>query len=50
MVELHAINHSEAKQVGLTVLTPEEIRKAMINRMENVRAKFGVNDELWGRW
>ncbi|RDW16262.1 macrolide 2'-phosphotransferase [Oceanobacillus chungangensis] len=50
MAELHAIDHSEAKQAGLTVLTPQEIRKTMVDRMGNVRARFGVSDKLWERW
>jgi macrolide phosphotransferase len=50
MVELHSINHSDAKNAGLSIHTPEELRHVMKERMDKVKAEFGVSAELWKRW
>lgn len=50
MVSLHSINHEEAKQAGLTVKAPEELRSSMQVRMDKVKAEYGVSNELWDRW
>ncbi len=34
MVELHGINHSDAKSAGLSIHTPEELRHVMKERMD----------------
>lgn len=50
LADLHNIKKERALEVGLTVHTAEEARKSMQERMESVRDKVGVGDELWNRW
>ncbi|KHF41516.1 Mph(B) family macrolide 2'-phosphotransferase [Halalkalibacter okhensis] len=50
LAELHSIPNDKANQLGLVVHTPEEARKSMKQRMDRVRAKFGVGEDLWNRW
>ena len=50
LADLHAIPVEKAVEAGLTVHTPEEARQSMKDRMDAVRAKFGVGDTLWNRW
>ncbi|PAV30452.1 macrolide 2'-phosphotransferase [Virgibacillus profundi] len=50
MVELHKIDHEEAKRAGLSVQSPGDIKNSMQKRMEKVKAEFGVSEELWHRW
>src|SRR5699024_9908967 len=50
MVSLHQIDHEEARQAGLSVLAPEELKSSMKERMEKVKAAFGVDEALWSRW
>ncbi|WP_404450969.1 macrolide 2'-phosphotransferase [Virgibacillus necropolis] len=50
MATLHKVNHDDAREAGLSVQTPEEIKMSMQTRMDNVKKQFGVNEELWNRW
>lgn len=50
LASLHNIPGEEAREVGLVVHTAEEARSSMKERMEKVKAKFGVADDLWSRW
>ena len=50
LAELHSIPNDKAKEFGLIVQTPEEARKSMKQRMNNVKTKFGVGEKLWNRW
>ncbi|SCC24607.1 Macrolide 2-phosphotransferase II [Bacillus cereus] len=50
LASLHTIPKEEALTVGLYVQTAEEARKSMIERMEKVKANFGVGKSLWNRW
>ncbi|UJL46776.1 macrolide 2'-phosphotransferase [Virgibacillus sp. NKC19-16] len=50
MAALHQVSHEDAKQAGLSVQTPEEIRISMKERMKEVKTAFGVDEELWDRW
>nr|WP_100248498.1 macrolide 2'-phosphotransferase MphM [Bacillus mycoides] len=50
LASLHTVPKAEALKVGLFVQTAEEARKSMIERMEKVKAKFGVGESLWNRW
>ncbi|WP_026690481.1 macrolide 2'-phosphotransferase [Alteribacter aurantiacus] len=50
LVSLHKTNRDVALQFGLTVIKADELRERMKNRMEQVKAQFGVNAELWSRW
>ncbi|MCT8975133.1 Mph(B) family macrolide 2'-phosphotransferase [Clostridium sp. CX1] len=50
LAEIHSIPSDKAAELGLVVQTPEEARILMKQRMDNVKAKFGVGDKLWNRW
>ena len=50
LVALHNVPIEKAKNVGLTVQTPEEARHSMKERMNAVKNKIGVGDSLWARW
>ena len=50
LAELHSIPSDKATEFGLIVQTPEEARKSMKQRMNNVKTKFGVGEKLWNRW
>ena len=50
LAELHSIPNDKATEFGLIVQTPEEARKPMKQRMNNVKTKFGVGEKLWNRW
>lgn len=50
LAELHSIPNDKATEFGLIVQTPEEARKSMKQRMNNVKTKFGVGEKLWNRW
>lgn len=50
MVSLHAIPLEKVKEKGLPVQAIGEVKKAMQERMENVRSSFDVHEQLWARW
>lgn len=50
MTALHSIDHDEAKQAGLSVQTPEQLRHTMQERMNKVKSEYSVSEELWNRW
>ena len=50
LASLHTVPKAEALKVGMIVHTAEEARKSMIERMEKVKAEFGVGESLWKRW
>jgi macrolide phosphotransferase len=50
LASLHTVSKEEAHKAGLFVQTAEEARNSMIERMEKVKAKFGVGESLWNRW
>ena len=50
LAELHSIPSDKATEFGLIVETPEEARKSMKQRMNDVKTKFGVGEKLWNRW
>lgn len=50
LVSLHTLPKAEALKAGLSVQTAVEARLSMIERMEKVKAKFGVGESLWSRW
>ncbi|MFT9846306.1 Mph(B) family macrolide 2'-phosphotransferase [Aneurinibacillus sp. REN35] len=50
LAELHSVPSDKAEELGLIVHTPEEARLSMKQRMDAVRAKFGVGEKLWDRW
>lgn len=52
LAELHGIGipSDKAAELGIVVQTPEEARMSMKQRMDDVKAKFGVGEKLWNRW
>jgi macrolide phosphotransferase len=50
LVELHSIPKDKVAEAGLVVQTSEEVRQSMKERMDAVKAKFGVGESLWNRW
>ncbi|WP_078411016.1 macrolide 2'-phosphotransferase [Priestia abyssalis] len=50
MAALHRVNHDEAREAGLAVQTPDQLRHAMQERMNKVKSEYGVSEELWNRW
>lgn len=50
LAELHNIPSDKAMELGLVVQTPEEAKMSMKQRMDCVKAKFGVGERLWNRW
>lgn len=50
LAELHSIPNDKAAEFGLIVQTPEEARKSMKQRMNDIKTKFGVGEKLWNRW
>lgn len=50
MVSLHAIARQAMNVKWLTVQNAEEARSSMKEKMDNVKAEFGVSSELWERW
>lgn len=47
---LHRITQKQAAEAGIIVQTPEEVKQIMKDRMDAVKEKFGVGEELWNRW
>lgn len=50
LAQLHGISKDKAVEAGLTVQTSEQVRQLMKERMDVVKAKFGVGESLWNRW
>ncbi|MFG6146901.1 macrolide 2'-phosphotransferase [Halobacillus sp. B23F22_1] len=50
LAELHSIRGERAAGLDIVVHTPKEARSSMKQRMDAVRAKFGVGERLWNRW
>lgn len=50
LAELHGIPRDKVVEAGLVLHTAEEVRQSMQDRMDAVKAKFGVGESLWNRW
>lgn len=50
MVALHTIDHSAARNAGIRVQQPEEVRRALAVKMDEIKRVFGVSRALWERW
>ncbi|MCG7409188.1 macrolide 2'-phosphotransferase [Paenibacillus sp. ACRRX] len=50
LAAVHSIDHQEAAARGIRVLSPEEVRTSLIKRMQEIKQKIGVSNELWQRW
>lgn len=50
LADLHNLPHDKVVQAGLPVLTANELRIEMKQRMDKVKEAFGVSEALWSRW
>lgn len=50
LAQLHSINPHKLKKTGIEVLSADELRATMEQRMNRVKEKYFVNEDLWGRW
>lgn len=50
LAALHRVHHAEARKAGLVVKEPDELRTSMLEKMDRVKAEFGVSPQLWDRW
>lgn len=50
LAEMHDIPKEAFSNTGIPMYTAEEARKEMKDRMDKVKNKFGVAEELWNRW
>jgi macrolide phosphotransferase len=50
MASLHNIDQFEAAKCGVEVLSPDQVRQSLIERMDKVKKEIGTADELWKRW
>lgn len=50
MAALHGIDHETASEAGLRVKQPREVRRALADRMDEIKRIFGVSEVLWDRW
>lgn len=50
LASLHNFPKKRARDVGITIQTPEEVRQIMGDRMNAIKKKFGVGEALWIRW
>lgn len=50
LADLHNLPHDKVSQAGLPVLTANDLRTEMKQRMDKVKEIFGVSEALWNRW
>lgn len=50
LAELHIIPKEKFRNAGIPIYTADEARQEMQERMNKVKEKFGVSEELWNRW
>ncbi|MFD1415860.1 macrolide 2'-phosphotransferase [Oceanobacillus jeddahense] len=50
LASLHNVSKKEAEKAGIPSYSAKEARALMKERMEKVKERFGVSDELWNRW
>ncbi len=50
LVELHQIPVQEASAAGLKILTPEMLRRELLERIETVKRALGISAALESRW
>lgn len=50
LAEMHSIPIEEFRNTGIPIYTSAEAKEEMQDRMNKVRDKFGVSEELWKRW
>lgn len=50
LAEMHALPEDAFTDAGIAIYTAEEAREEMKERMQKVKNKYGVSEELWNRW
>nr|WP_281289859.1 macrolide 2'-phosphotransferase [Oceanobacillus sojae] len=50
LASLHNVPKKEAEKAGIPAYTAKEAHVSMKERMEKVKKRFGVADDLWNRW
>ncbi|RXJ02439.1 Mph(B) family macrolide 2'-phosphotransferase [Anaerobacillus alkaliphilus] len=50
LADLHSLPQHEFKDTGVNILAASELRASMKQRMERVKEKYHVNQNLWDRW
>lgn len=50
MSALHNLDHFEAAKSGVEVLSPDQVRQSLSERMDKVKKEIGTADVLWKRW
>jgi macrolide phosphotransferase len=50
LADLHSLPHQEFKNIGVEILSANELKVSMKRRMERVKKQYDVNQNLWDRW
>ncbi|MFS0920253.1 macrolide 2'-phosphotransferase MphJ [Brevibacillus sp. 179-C 1.1 NHS] len=50
LAELHGIHHDLARDAGVRVKQPSEVRASLREKMNEAKRAFGVSQALWDRW
>lgn len=50
LAELHSLPQQEFVNIGVEILSANELRASMKQRMNRVKEKYHVNPNLWDRW
>lgn len=50
LAELHSIPKEKFRNAGIPMYRADEARQEMQDRMNKIKEKFGVSEELWNRW
>lgn len=50
LADLHGIDHHAAKEAGVQVMSPDDVRQKKADDMERIKEELGVSEMLWERW
>ncbi|MGE6537016.1 macrolide 2'-phosphotransferase MphL [Bacillus luti] len=50
LANLHALPQQKFNNTGVEILTPNELRTSMKQRMNRVKEQYHINQNLWDRW
>ncbi|WP_096200311.1 macrolide 2'-phosphotransferase [Bacillus sp. FJAT-45350] len=50
LADLHTLPQQQFKDIGVEMVGASELRASMKQRMERVKEKYDVNQNLWDRW
>ncbi|PFX89139.1 macrolide 2'-phosphotransferase [Bacillus toyonensis] len=50
LANLHSLPQQEFNNIGIEILTANELRASMEQRMNRVKEQYYVNQKLWDRW